>query len=157
MSLRITGAAVGAFCLLLQIPAAAGNVYSALMKAKKYNEVAAAANAALARDPANANALIVKAELVSILSPDTQMDEAIKLAEKCVAAHPRNAECHDTLGGMLGIRAIRKGIMASLGSAGKIRDGFKTAVDLDPQNMAARYHLLQYYVQAPSIVGGSKN
>lgn len=142
-------------CLLLQIPAAAANEYTALMKARKYSEVTAAANAALAKDPVNANALIVKAELLAILSPDTEMDAAIKLAEKCVAAHPRNAECHDSLGGMLGTRAIRKGIMASLGSAGTIRDAFKTAVELDPQNMAARFHLLQYYVQAPGIVGGS--
>ncbi len=157
MSLRSSGAALGALCLLFHVQATAANEYSAALRAKKYGEVASAANAALAKDPNNANALIAKAELIMVQTRDTQIDEAVKLAEKCVAAHPRNAACHDSLGSVLGLKAMMGGLMASLGNVGKVREAFKTAVELDPRNMSARFHLLQYYVQAPGIVGGSKD
>lgn len=154
MSLRSPWTPIAALCLFFPMHMASANEYSAAMKAKKYTEVAAAAHAALAKDPNNANALIVKSKLLTIQNPETQLDEAVKLAEKCVAAHPKNAECHDALGSVLGIKALRGGLMASIGSVGAIRDAFKKAVELDPQNMQARFHLLQYYLQAPGIVGG---
>jgi hypothetical protein len=127
--------------------------YTALFKARNYAQLTTATGAVLAKEPDNANALIAKARLLTVVAPDTRMDEAVALAEKCVAAHPRSAACHVGLGETLGIKAIRKGILSSLGSAGTIRESFKTAVELDPQNMAARFDLLQYYMQAPGIVG----
>ena len=46
------------------------------------------------------------------------------------------------------------GIMSAMGYAGTIRDAFKKAVELDPQNMEARFALQSYYMHAPAIVGG---
>ena len=143
--------------LFLFASGAMADEYSALMKEKKYAEASAAANVALAKDPANASALVVKSRLIMLQTPDSGIDEAVALAEKCVAAHPKTSVCHDALGQALGTKAMMRGILASIGSAPTIRESFKTAVELDPQNMSARFDLLQYYMQAPSIVGGGSD
>jgi hypothetical protein len=41
-----------------------------------------------------------------------------------------------------------------MGYAHTIRDSFKQAVELDPHNLDARFALLQYYIEAPRMVGG---
>jgi tetratricopeptide (TPR) repeat protein len=46
--------------------------------------------------------------------------------------------------------------MSAMGYATKIRDAFKTAIELDPKFTDARFNLMQYYLQAPGIVGGGK-
>jgi tetratricopeptide (TPR) repeat protein len=143
--------------LLLSASGAFADEYSALMNQKKYAEALVAANAVLARDPDNPNALIAKARVIALQAPETRMDEAIALSEKCIAAHPANSACHEALGRNVGAKALMKGILASLGSAGTIRESFKTAVQLEPRNMMARFDLLQYYMQAPGIVGGGRD
>ena len=132
---------------------AAASEYSAPLKAHKYAEVERIANARLAQDPANAEAIAAKVEAIL---PAGRYDEAAKLSEQCIAAHPQVSNCHLWLGNALGTRAMSVGIMAAIGSAGTIRDAFRKAVELDPQNVDARMSLLIFYMQAPSIAGGGK-
>jgi tetratricopeptide (TPR) repeat protein len=54
----------------------------------------------------------------------------------------------------MGTKAMQEGIVASMGSAGTIRDALKKAVELNPRDFDARFSLLEYYVMAPFIVGG---
>jgi tetratricopeptide (TPR) repeat protein len=143
----------GALGVLLSAQAGA-NEYSALLKTRKYAEVERIANARLAQEPANADALVAKSE--AIVSGG-RLEEAVKLGEQCVAAHPQVSNCHLALGNALGTKAMSAGIMSAMGYAGTIRDSFKKAVELDPQNMDARFSLLQYYMSAPSIVGGGSS
>jgi tetratricopeptide (TPR) repeat protein len=140
----------GALGALLSAQAAA-NEYSALLRTHRYAEVERIANAKLAQEPANADALAAKSE--AILGSG-RLEEAVKLGEQCVAAHPQVSDCHLALGNALGSKAMAAGIMSAMGYAGTIRDAFKKAVELDPQNMAARFSLMQYYMAAPAIVGG---
>lgn len=128
--------------------------YDAQLRAKKYAEVEKAVAIKLAAEPNNADALLAKVDLILINGTDAQLDDAKKLAEQCIQFHAKNSECHETLGNVLGSKATRGGIMSAMGYAGTIRDSFKTAVQLDPNNFSARQSLLQYYLQAPSIVGG---
>jgi tetratricopeptide (TPR) repeat protein len=143
--------AAGALAALLCAQAAA-NEYSALLKTRKYAEVERIANAKLAQEPGNADALVARNE--AILRAGGRLEEAVKLGEQCVAAHPQVSNCHLALGNALGAKAVTAGIMSAIGYAGTIRDAFKKAVELDPQNMDARFSLLQYYMSAPVIVGG---
>ena len=145
--------AAGAFGLLLCAQAAA-NEYSLLLKTRKYAEVERIAAARLAQDPANAEALIARSEAILGSGAAGRIEEAVKLGEQCVAAHPQTSDCHLAHGNALGAKAMSNGIMSALGYAGTIRDEFKKAVELDPQNMEARFSLLQYYMQAPGMVGG---
>lgn len=151
---RTTGALSLATGLLLAAPPAGASAYGAALKARNYPEAERAANAALAADPADAAALAAKSAAILALAPDSRIDEAVGLAEQCVAAHPRQSECHEALGNALGTKAINAGIFSAMGYAGKIRDALRCAVALDPHNMPARFSLLQYFLSAPSIVGG---
>lgn len=145
--------AAGALAALLCAQAAA-NEYSALLRTHKYADVERIANARLAQEPANADALAAKNDAILSGGGQSRVEEAVRLGEQCVAFHPQVSNCHLALGNALGSKAMSAGIMSAMGYAGTIRDAFKKAVELDPQNMDARFSLLQYYMQAPAIVGG---
>ena len=145
--------AAGALCVVLSAQAAA-NEYSVLLRTYKFAEVERVANAKLAQDAGNADALVAKTDAILGSGGEGRIEEAVKLGERCVAAHPQVSNCHLALGNALGNKAVTGGIMSAMGYAGTIRDSFKKAVELDPQNMDARFSLLQYYMQAPGIVGG---
>ena len=149
--LIMTGVALG---LALAVQAAGASEYSALIKAKKYTEAEKAASAKLVQDPANAEALAGKVEAILAAGNDGRLDEAIKLADQCLAAHANVSACHVASGKALGMKAMQGGMMAAMGSAGKIRDAFKRAVELDPNSLDARFSLLQFYVMAPGMMGG---
>jgi tetratricopeptide (TPR) repeat protein len=142
--------AAGAFGMLLGASASA-NEFAAPMKAHKYAEVERLANARLAQDPANADALVALSE---VGLAEGRIDDAVKMGERCIAAQPKVANCHVAYGNALGSRAMSAGIMSAMSYAGKVRDAFKTAVELDPHNMDARFSLMTYYMQAPGVVGG---
>ena len=47
--------------------------------------------------------------------------------------------------------------LAPLLLAGKVRNEFETAVQLDPDNVDARTDLAEFYLEAPGIVGGGRD
>ena len=147
--------AAGVLGVLLSAQALGADEYAVLLKTRRYAEAERLANLRLAQDPANADALVAKSEaILDGGGAASRMEEAVNLGERCVAAHPRVSNCHLALGNALGSKAVSAGIMASLGAAGTIRDAFRRAIELDPQNMDARFSLLEFYLQAPAIVGG---
>jgi tetratricopeptide (TPR) repeat protein len=149
--LLLAGAALG---LLVAAHPASASEYDVLIKAKKYAEAEKLADSKLAQNPANAEAMAGKTETILASGNETRIEEAIKLAEQCVAKVPASALCHVALGKAHGIKAMSGGMMAAVGSAGKIRDSFKKATELDPRNFDARFSLLQFYTMAPGFMGG---
>jgi tetratricopeptide (TPR) repeat protein len=139
--------------MLIAGQALAADEYQALLKDRKFSEVEKAATAKLAKDPADANAMI--ARTMAILGMrDGRYEEAASQAEKCIGKHPNNGGCHLALGKALGSKAVAGGVTSALGYAGTIRDSFKKAVELNPRDFEARFALLDYYLMAPFIVGG---
>jgi tetratricopeptide (TPR) repeat protein len=143
-----------ALAMLLAFGAASAGEYAALMKAKKYAEIEKMAGAKLAQEPGNAEAMAAKVDAILAPGGEARLEEALKLAEQCVAANPASALCHLAVGKALGSKAMMGGMMSAMGSAGKIRDSFKKAVELDPKNLDARFSLLQFFTMAPSFMGG---
>jgi tetratricopeptide (TPR) repeat protein len=139
---------------LLTSNIASAHEYDALLKAKKYAEAEKAVAAKLATEPNNPDALMAKTDLILIEGKESRLDEASKYAEQCINAHPKNSECHEALGNVLGTKAQKGGVMSAISYVGKIRDSFKKAIELDPSNFSARFSLMQFYLQAPSFVGG---
>ena len=135
---------------------ASAHAYTALLKAKKFDEVDKATQVALAANPDNVEALLGRVDVLLSMHQESKLDEAVRLAEQCIQAAPTRSECHEYLGNALGTKAINAGILSAMGSLGKIRNAFKKAVELDPKNIDARFSLLQFYQQAPGIVGGGK-
>jgi tetratricopeptide (TPR) repeat protein len=73
--------------------------------------------------------------------------------ERAVIERPRDSEYRRWLGRAYGGAAEEK---RSFSTARKVRAAFEDAVRLDPSNIAARRDLMEFYVEAPWIVGGDK-
>ena len=81
-------------------------------------------------------------------------DNAIAAGEKSVALDPKNSVYHQWLGRIYGGKADRD---RSFSYARKVKKEFEAAVELNPDNVAARRDLEEYDLQAPWVVGGNKD
>ena len=81
-------------------------------------------------------------------------DNAITAGEKSIALDPKNSIFHEWLGRIYGGKADRD---RSFSYARKVKKEFETAVALNPANIAARRDLEDYEIEAPWMVGGSKD
>lgn len=142
---------------MLGMQSAQAHEYSALIKAKKYVDVERAISAKLATDANYADALVAKVDLILVEGKVARLDEGVKLAEQCIASNPKNSECHEALGNVLGTKAEKGGMMAGISSFGKIRDSFKKALELDPRNFNAANSLMTFYLEVPGLMGGSNS
>lgn len=107
---------------------------------------------ALARsEPRNAEAAYYLGRLAMRAGePET----AVKHFKKAVDLDGKQAAYHLELGGAYGMKAQKAGLLSKMSLAGKARDALEKAVELEPNNLDARIGLMQYYSQAPGIVGG---
>jgi tetratricopeptide (TPR) repeat protein len=156
MKTRSALAAAAWFSLLFSCMAMAADEYSSLLRAKKFAEAESIANARLAQDPNDGAALAAKSEAIVEEGAADRFDEAVSLGEQCVAAHPKLSGCYLARGNALGAKAEHASPVSAMGYARRIRDSFVKAVELDPHNTDARFALLDYYMQAPALVGGGK-
>lgn len=81
-------------------------------------------------------------------------DNAIAQLEKSTQLDAKNSEFHHWLGIAYGEKADRE---RSFFFAKKVKKEFEAAVQLNPSNIQARRDLMEYCVDAPWIVGGSKD
>ena len=88
---------------------------------------------------------------------DENYKQAIKAFESVTAAHPNHSEYRRWLGRAYGRRAETMSkwkLLSALGLAKKTRLCFERAVELDPSNLEALQDLFEFYLQAPSMIGG---
>ncbi|HEV2488343.1 MAG TPA: tetratricopeptide repeat protein [Candidatus Acidoferrales bacterium] len=78
---------------------------------------------------------------------------AVAELEKAVQADPKSSVYHQWLARAYGAKADRD---KSFLTARKVKKEFEEAVKLDPANISARRDLADYLLEAPWIVGGSK-
>jgi tetratricopeptide (TPR) repeat protein len=83
-----------------------------------------------------------------------QTDKAIQACEHASRLMPTDSDTQDWLGRAYGIKADHSGPIEGFKLARKVRSAFELAVRLNPNNGAAVNDLSEYYVGAPSIVGG---
>ena len=81
-------------------------------------------------------------------------DEASDHAERAAELSPENAEYQYMYGAALGSKAQRAGVFKQAFMAPKIKNAFLKATELNPNHVQARIGLAQYYLRAPSIMGG---
>jgi tetratricopeptide (TPR) repeat protein len=80
--------------------------------------------------------------------------QATDFLSKALDADPKNSRYADWLGKAWGRRAETANPLSAAGYASKTRQHFEQAVQLDPKNKEALSDLFEYYLQAPSIMGG---
>jgi predicted Zn-dependent protease len=86
---------------------------------------------------------------------DARPDAAIEHFERAAASPGAPSDFHLWLGNAYGVKAQRANPLSQARLARKTKGAFDRAVQLDGDNIQARDGLMQYYMLAPSIVGGS--
>ncbi len=85
---------------------------------------------------------------------EKELDDAVRECESAARLQPRDAVAQDWLGRAYGVKADNAGPLTGIKLALRVRDAFQAAVSLNPHNREAVNDLAEYYVGAPSIVGG---
>jgi tetratricopeptide (TPR) repeat protein len=83
-------------------------------------------------------------------------DVAVPLLRSALAQSPNDSHAHYLLGVAYGDLAEKANVFRQASLARHSRDEFERAVQIDPDNLDARYALVQYYTLAPGFLGGSK-
>ncbi len=97
-------------------------------------------------------AFLIASPLVAQSDPQA----ALELAQKGVAENPRSARAHYQLGVAYGKLAQKASMFRQPSLARHTRGEFERAVQLDPNDLEARFALVQYYTIAPAFLGGSR-
>lgn len=82
-------------------------------------------------------------------------DDAVQMFEKAVKLDDGNAEYHLWLARALGTVARKANLFRQPFLARRVKSEFDRTVQLDPRNIGGHDGLMQYYLQAPGIAGGS--
>jgi tetratricopeptide (TPR) repeat protein len=85
---------------------------------------------------------------------EAHTDEAINACAKTVQMLPRSSQAQDWLGRAFGMEAEHAGPIAGLTLALKVKAAFEAAVALNPNDGDAVSDLGEFYVDAPSLIGG---
>ena len=84
-------------------------------------------------------------------------NDAIDEAQHAVALQPLNSDYHLWLGRAYGQKAENSSWVTAIGLAKKVRAEFERAVQLNGFNLDARADLAEFYIEAPSFLGGGKD
>lgn len=84
------------------------------------------------------------------------LEAAIEASERAMK-DARDARVLLWAGRAFGLQALKASLLTKLKWAGRTREAWEKAVELDPNGLEARFDLLQYYLQAPSIAGGGRD
>lgn len=125
-----------------------------LVRQGRYREAKPILERAVKADPKDAAAW----RALGIVHNDFDLDfeKAAAALDKAVALEGRNAESHYQLGYAYARIALNASRLRQIGLAAKVkRQGLKT-IELDPRHIEARKGMIQFYMAAPGIMGGSK-
>lgn len=86
----------------------------------------------------------------------SRYDDAIAHAEKAVAADGNSARFHEQLEDAYGVKTgdPNAGTFKKMSAAHHMKEEAEMALKLDPKNLDANEDLLEFYMEAPGIVGG---
>jgi len=117
-----------------------------------------AASARIAAHPDDAPAWLAYAESALDRSgPEASQQRAAALAklQDCTRKSPRLPACHYGVGVLTGVQLMEQGAMKAAFGIGGVRDEFLKALEIDPGYAPARAGLVQFYLMAPGLLGGS--
>ena len=121
------------------------------LDAGKYAETASFLQRQLAKNPEDAQATLWLARSFLDLG---SYDKAVAFAERAAQLSPDCSESHFWLARSYAMKADTD---RSFWLARKAKVEYQRAVQLDPDNLAARRDLMEFYLQAPWILGGSRD
>jgi tetratricopeptide (TPR) repeat protein len=84
------------------------------------------------------------------------LDAAEKLAERAVAADPKQAQYHYRLSSIVGQKAQKAGVLRQVGLGRSFKKECEAALALNPNHIEALKNMMQFHLHAPGIIGGDK-
>jgi tetratricopeptide (TPR) repeat protein len=125
----------------------------ALFEQRQYAQSAALLANVVAAEPDNARAHAYYG--MALTNSKRDLDGAITHLEKAASLDPGSSRYQLWLGSVYLAKAGQSGLLKTASLAGKGKGAFERAVALDPSSVEARQALLQYYLLAPGVAGGS--
>lgn len=86
---------------------------------------------------------------------EKKYDDAEEFFETAIDTNDKVADYHTWYGNTLGTIAADANLFKQASLGPKMKSAWEKAVQLDPKTVDARESLIQYYLQAPAIAGGS--
>jgi len=123
-----------------------------LFEARKFAEAKAALQSIVRLDPRSSQAAYY---LGRSYFNQEEFDDAASWLEKAVGLDSASSVYHQWLGRAYAQRAIRASLFKRPSLARSVRQEYEKSVALDPENLEARFDLIQFYLVAPGIMGGS--
>lgn len=144
--------------LFLLLTLMASTTISAITTQELKSQLDAGDKRALASAEALAKANPKNAEIWTLLTrarlQSSKGAAAVSAGEQAVKLAPNSAQAHLWLGNAYGSQIGKVGMLSKMSMAPKLRDAFEAAVKHDPSLTEARNALIEFYLQAPSMVGG---
>lgn len=104
----------------------------------------------------NPNDNRTKEYLGDIAAHAKDWDTAISYYEALAKATPSSANIHYKYGGAMAMKMQSISRLRAVSYIGDVKREFETAANLDPKHIEVRWALIEYYLQLPSILGGSE-
>jgi tetratricopeptide (TPR) repeat protein len=152
MRKRISQVVFAVVLLHWVLPAAADSAKE-MLAAGRIDEAITTLNGRLSSAPSDAESSNLLCRSYFALE---DWDRAESACKRAVALDSSNSRFHLWLGRVYGEKADRASFLSAASLAGKTRDEFQRAVQLDPNDADARVDLAEYYFEAPGIVGGGQ-
>lgn len=144
---------VAAVLAVMPVGLAATPPPAELLSAGRVDDALSALQARVQANPKDAEAYFLLERAYFTLQ---RWDDAASAGEKAVQLAPNNSEYHMWLGRTYGEKADHSSWAAALTLAKKTRAEFERAVELNNNNIPARQDLAEFYLEAPSFLGGGK-
>lgn len=125
----------------------------ALVTQRKFPAAKTTLARALVANPADAAAHAYLG--LALLNHDRDTAQAATHLQEAVRLEPGRASYHHWLGAVYSQQAVEGGLLSGPGLAKKARAEYEKAVELDSGDLEARLSLMEFYLGAPAIAGGS--
>ena len=151
---------LAAAALLLVAATAQAQVFKdpalqALLTAERLLDLETTSTQRLATKPDDAQAVLGLAMAAMAGNDGQRRETTIRRAEACVKLNPQAAECHYALGTVLGVHAMGQGMVTMASSVGTVKAALQESLRLAPTWYPARSAMVEFYLQAPGLIGGS--
>jgi tetratricopeptide (TPR) repeat protein len=141
-------------CILMGLPAArADSSPEALIKAGHWKRARPVVEKLYRDKPNDPEALYLLSQIKMAFA---DLEGALPLAEGAVSLDGRKAKYHYQLASVCGELADRASLFKKAGLAKRFKEEAEKAASLDPKNVDARFALMEFYRQAPHLMGGDK-
>lgn len=135
------------------LTAADGEV-SSLVDALRWRKAQPLAEAAVKANAYDADAAYLLSR-IKMARGDT--DGALPLAEKAATLQPKNAAYRAQVAAIVGRQAQQASVFRQIGLGRRVKREAEAALAIDPKNLNALDIMMNFYQEAPGIIGGDKN